>query len=248
MKGHIRKRGQHSWGIAAELERDPATGKRRQHWETVKGTRKDAERRLRGLLTSIEAGTYVQPTKLTVSEFLETWLRDYAAVNVRARTFERYQSIVRRHLIPSLGGVYLSQLQPSHVQACHARALSGGLSPRTVTQHHRILVKSLSHAVKWGLVTRNAAQAIDAPRWAAPAMRTLDVAEIQALLREAEDTVYDPLFHLAIYSGLRRSELLAPRRKHVDLDMAVLYVVQILHRLNDGRIIFDEPKSRNGRR
>jgi integrase len=79
-------------------------------------------------------------------------------------------------------------------------------------------------------------------------MRTLDVDEIQMLLGKTEETIYHPLFHLAIYSGLRRSELLALRWKQIDVDMAVLYVVEVLHRLNDGRIIFDQPKSRNGRR
>ena len=126
MKGHIRKRGERSWALVVELDRDPATGRRRQRWHSVKGTKRDAERKLRELLNSIDQGTYVKPAKLTVGEFLQQWLRDYAAVSVRPRTSERYESIIRNHLIPSLGAIHLTDLQPSHIQACHARALSHG--------------------------------------------------------------------------------------------------------------------------
>jgi len=56
MRGHIRKRG-NSWVIVVELGRDPVTKKRKQQWQSIKGTKKDAEREMRALLTTIETGT-----------------------------------------------------------------------------------------------------------------------------------------------------------------------------------------------
>jgi integrase len=60
--------------------------------------------------------------------------------------------------------------------------------------------------------------------------------------------MYHPLIHLAVYTGMRRSELLGLRWRDVDLDMATLSITQVMHHLNDGRIIFQEPKSQKGKR
>ena len=113
---------------------------------------------------------------------------------------------------------------------------------------HRILYDALSHAVKWGYVIRNVAQAVDPPRARYKEMQTLDTEGVNRLLEASEDTIYHPLIHLAIYTGLRRSELLGLRWRNVDLDMATLSVVQVLHHLHDGSITFQEPKSQKGKR
>ena len=256
MRGHITKRSKNSWSIVLDQGRDPTTGKRRQQWISVKGTKKDAERRLTELLGQVDTGRYVKPTKTTVAEFLRQWLRDYVATNVRPRTAEGYQMVVEHHLIPSLGNVALAQLQPSHLQEHYAKALKegridgkeGGLSARSVLHHHRILSEALSHAVRWGLVGRNVAQAVNPPRPEHREMQTLDNDGVRNLLEAARNTVYYPLLHLAIYTGLRRSEILGLRWKDVDLDMATLSVVQVLHHLRDGRTVFQEPKTAKGRR
>ncbi len=117
MRGHIRKRSKNSWTIVISAGHDPVTGRRKQQWVSVKGTKKDAERRLAELLHQMDTGSFIKPSKLTVGEFLTQWLRDYAASNVRPRTIEGYRMIVERHLIPSLGNIGLTQLQPTHLQA-----------------------------------------------------------------------------------------------------------------------------------
>jgi integrase len=80
MRGHIRQRskGKDSYTIIISLGKDPATGKRLQHWEAVKGTKRDAERRLAELLHELDTGTFTKPGKVTVRDFLERWLTDYA--------------------------------------------------------------------------------------------------------------------------------------------------------------------------
>ena len=256
MRGHITKRSKNSWSIVLDVGRDPSTGRRQQRWISVKGTKKIAERRLGELLHQLDTGSFVQPTKTTVGEFLRQWMRDYVTNNVRPRTAEGYKTIVEGQVIPSLGNIVLNQLRPSHLQEYYARTLktgrrdgkAGGLSARTVLHHHRVLNTALSHAVKWGLVSRNVAQAVDPPRPKTTEMRTLDSDEVHRFLDRAKGTVYHPLFHLDVYTGLRRSELLGLRWKAVDLDMATVSVVQIMHHLRDGRTIFQEPKTAKGRR
>lgn len=117
MKGHIRKRSQGSWTIVYDLPVDSFTRRRRQKSQTIKGTKRDAERALREILLSIEQGAYVKPNKLTLGELLKQWLKDYASMNTTDRTQESYTSIVERHLIPALGRVSLLDLQAQYIQS-----------------------------------------------------------------------------------------------------------------------------------
>ena len=164
MRGHIVKRYKNSYSIVLSLGIDPLTGKRRQQWVTVKGTKRDAEKRLAELLHQLDTGTFVKPYKTTLAEFLDRWLRDYARPNLSPRGFERYESIVRVHIIPSLGSISLTRLRPEHLQEHYRVKLGEGLSPRTVRYHHVVLHKALQTAVKWGMVSRNVAEGVDVPR------------------------------------------------------------------------------------
>ena len=227
MRGHIRKRGKNSWTVVVSLGRDPETGKKKYQWHSVKGTKKDAERVMADMLHRLDTGGFVKPAKMTVGEFLRQWLRDYVASNVRPATAQEYAQKIEGHIIPALGRIPLPQLQPSHLQAFYRQSQEsgrldgeGGLSARSVVHLHRILSEALSHAVKWGLLARNVAQAVDPPRVTGKEMRTLDTEGVFGLLEASRGMIYYPLFHLAIYTGLRRSELLGLRWRNVDLDLA----------------------------
>ena len=98
MRGHIRKRGKMSWAVVLDLGRD-ADGKRRQKWHSVRGTKKDAERELGRLLNEINTGAYVEPARLSVGQYLETWLSDSAKPKVAPKTFERYAAIMRTQVL-----------------------------------------------------------------------------------------------------------------------------------------------------
>ena len=162
---------------------------------------------------------------------------------------------IHRHILPELGQIPLTELRPAHIQAFYRSKLEsgrvdgeGGLGPSTVNQIHRILSTSLRHAVKWGLVGRNVAEAVDPPRIPRNEPHTLDSKGVNKLLEASKETAYHPVFHLAIYTGLRRSELLGLRWRDVDLDMATLSVVQTRMQLPGGKSFFQEPKTSKGRR
>ena len=252
MRGHIRRRGKGSWAIIIDVGRDPQTGKRRQRWQTVKGTKKDAEYALRELLHSLETGNYVKPSRITLGQWLEQWCQSYVVTHTSPRTVESYQSEVRRHLTPALGAIPLTQLQPLHLQNYYARALSqgridgkGGLSGRTVEYHHRILSEALSYAVKMGLVGRNVAEAVDPPRARRRNMTTLASENVPRFLEAAHETPYYVLFYTALYTGMRLSELLGLR--WCDVDPGSLSVVQALYK-RCGVCKMVEPKSSHSRR
>ena len=71
MRGHIIKRYKDSYTIVINLGTDPATGKRKQQWYSVKGTKKETEKKLAELLQQLDTGTFIKPDKITVAEFLE---------------------------------------------------------------------------------------------------------------------------------------------------------------------------------
>jgi len=231
MRGHIRKRGK-KWAIVIELGRD-TDGKRRQKWHSGFHRRKDAEAALPGILRQMQTGAYVEPSRLTLRDYLDRWLRDYARHNVAAKTYERYAEIVHNHLAPALGGWPLAKLQPLHLQAYYSAALqngrrdgSGGLAPRTVLHHHRILRQALQQAIRWQLLARNVADAVEPPRPVRREMTALDEADTARLLSAVQACwLWMPVL-LAVTTGMRRGEILAVRWSDVDLKARTLAVNQ----------------------
>lgn len=126
MKGQLIQRSEGSWSIVLYLGRDPVTGRKRTKWHTFRGNKKAAEKELTRLLHEVNTGAYIEPAKLTVSEYLARWLADYAKTNVSAKTFERYSEIVKKHLSPAFGPLPLSKLKPLHIQGYYSKALQSG--------------------------------------------------------------------------------------------------------------------------
>jgi integrase len=126
----------------------------------------------------------VEPTKLTFGEYLLRWIDDYCRLNQAPSTFDSYQRIIKKHVIPALGAISLAKLQPMHLQGYYSEKL-GILSQRTVQYHHRVIREALNHAVKWQLIPRNVADAVQAPRAKRPEISVPGLQEIQRLLEAA---------------------------------------------------------------
>ena len=255
MNGSIRKRSKNTWELTVEVGRD-AGGKRKRKYLNVKGTKAQAQQKLRELLTSLDKGMPVDTSKISLGEFLGRWLQDYVAIKTEASTADGYRIIVECHLIPALGHVPLTKLQPADLQEYYKKALAegrrdgkGGLSARTVHHHHRVLSEALKHAVKWQLIHRNVADAVDSPKPGRYEPVILSPAEVDRLLcsAQAHRAPYYELIYTAIHTGMRRGELLGLRWGDIDLDMATISVVRTLQRVK-GEFILKEPKTAKGRR
>jgi integrase len=210
MNGSIRKRGEKSWELTIDLGHD-AQGKRQRKFVNVKGTKKLAQEKLRELLTSLDKGMPLDSTKATVGEFLTMWLKDYAETNTGPRTLEGYREKIHSYITPNVGQIPLAKLTPQHVQSIYASMMERSLSPKTALHVHRILREALSHAMKWGLLARNVCDAVDPPRAYNKEMVALDTPDVQKFLDLAVNHRYGPVFFLALYTGMRRSELLGLR-------------------------------------
>ena len=251
MTGHIRKRGERSWAILIDLPRGP-DGKRRRKWHTVHGNKKDAQRKRNELLHQLETGAYVEPTKMTITEFLERWLK-HVRSKVGGKTFERYSEIVHKNLIPSLGALRLPQLQPIHIEEFYAEMLesgrkngNGGLSPRTVVHFHRVLRAALQQGIKWKFIVINQADAVEPPNVEPKEMNTLDASRTAWLFTAAEGTrLYVPIV-LESTLGIRRGEVLALQWSDLNLSTSIATVRRSLQETNEG-LKFKSTKSGKGR-
>ena len=257
MKGHIRKRGS-SYEVVVYLGRDATTGKKKYKSYTVRGTKKQAEAKLAQVLHELNTGEYVEPSKLTFGEYLDRWLADYVRPNLRPKTAAWYEGIVKTHLKPSLGSVPLARLSPLHLQRYYNEALQGGrkgtsygktpgspLSVASVRGHHRAIHAALEQAVRWGLVARNVADAVEPPRIEKKReMRVLGAEEVQRLLDVAYRESRQPeLYVLAVTTGMRLGELLGLRWQ--DIVPPVAYVRQALKKAGPNPV-FAPPKTQKG--
>lgn len=251
MRGCVLKRG-NKWAIVVDLPRsgdDP----RRQKWLSGYATKRNAERDRPRVLSEIYGGTFVEATDMTLAEYLRHWLSAYASVNVAGRTLQSHTQIIERGIIPELGHVPLSRLSPVAIQTFYSKRLRCGgrkgrpLSPRTVLHSHRVLHEALRHAVKWEMLSRNPADCVEPPRPKASVVTPLDEDECNRLLAAVRGTDYDMPVFLAIWTGMRRGEILALRWADIDLKRGVAAVTRSLQQTAAG-LSFKEPKSAKGRR
>ena len=246
MKGSIRQLTNKSYQLQVYTGTMTPDGKPKRYFETIRGRKGDAQKRLNELLVSLEKGVPVPAGRLTVAEHLHQWLDGYVKTNCSQRTLDGYQSIATHHLIPSLGHIKLKQLQTPAIQAYYGKACET-LSARTVHHQHRVLSQSLKYAVRQGYLGRNPAEFVDPPTPRKKAMRTLTPAEVEVLFETASDNHYYPVIYTAVSTGLRQAELLGLRWRDIDLDMLSISVSQVLYK-RQGVCQFKEPKTAHSRR
>jgi len=241
-EGSIQQRGNGTWRIVLELPKGP-DGKRRQKYVTVRGSKADAHRKLRELHHQQDNGISIDSEKLSVAQFLDQWLRDYAIPNTSLKTARDYDGVLQRYVRPMVGNIRLDKLTPSHIQAIQASILEKGLSARTAQLTHRVLSMALKHAVRWGLLSRNVCNAVDPPRIRQKEMRVLDAAGVQRFLESTRQSPYGPIFYLAIYSGMRRGELVGIQWQDIDLRRRTLAINRTVSRITNQGLVIGKPKT-----
>jgi len=253
MRGHITRRAKDSYTVVLNLGIDPETGKRRQQWVTVRGTKKEAERRLSELLNQLDTGTFVKPRKITVGEYLQQWLADYAELHCSPKTIESYRQVISSHLVPELGNIKLVELEARHLQTMFAKKKESGLSARTVRYLYSLMSQVLRYAVRQGVLNRNVAQNTEPPKMEHRELDTIRPEQINTFLEAARETPHYALFYLLLHTGLRRGEALALKWRNIDMGMASLGVqayLSVTLSLSKvaGKIYVKEPKTSSGRR
>jgi integrase len=231
MKGHLVERSPGHWSAVIDVP-DPSSGKRK--WHSLKATgKRQAQLECASLISAINGGTYLEPSnKMTMAIYLDRWLAHMVS-QVSPHSHERYSQIVRKNLVPLIGSVVLTRLQPDQISTAYSKALStgrrngkGGLSPRTVHHMHRILKQALRQAVRWLLLYRNPADSVDPPKVERLHLDTYDMARTAALIAAMRGKRMLVPVILAVLCGLRRGEIAALRWRNVNLAASQIAVVE----------------------
>lgn len=252
----------------------PETGERRRVNTTAHvPTEKEAKRELRRLLSQADQGTHVDPKRLTLGEWIETWISVHAEQSVSAKTLERYTELLKLHVKPHLGAQSLQKLSTVHIDSLYAKlrtegkrsrtAVSeesgaaeerSGLSEQTILHVHRVLSRLLSIAVKKRLLARNPAEDATAPRPKArkgtgdsKRIQALDRAQLKTLLNGLNGKELFLLVAVAAGTGMRRGELLGLRWTDIDFEQGKIRVQQSVEQTRAG-IQFKEPKNSTSKR
>ncbi|AOY75837.1 Arm DNA-binding domain-containing protein [Clostridium formicaceticum] len=118
MRGTVTKKG-NKWYIAVDVGHDEK-GKRKQRWFSGFKTKKEAQAKLSEVLQQLNTGTYVDCDNITLEEYLNKWLKDYAEHKVRHNTFRGYKETIHNHIVPLLGKHKLQKLKPTEIQSLYS--------------------------------------------------------------------------------------------------------------------------------
>jgi integrase len=224
--GHIRQRSPGSWEV-----RYRAGGKTKT--ETVRGGKRDAQRRLRELLTLVDQNRHPEdPDRLTVAQWLDRWL-GIVKPELAAQTHIGYETAVRVHIAPAIGDRQLSRLSPVDIQNFYSTLSAGKLQASTARRIATILTAALNRAVELRLIASSPAAPVR-KRQPKPAVSdapaVLDRQQCEALLTAARDSDIYSAVLIALATGMRRNEILALRWDQVDFAAGTLRVEQsIVH-------------------
>lgn len=228
--GSIRQRADGAWEARITLGTNPGTGKPLR--KSIYGkTQKEVRQRMQKLITEVDEGTYMPRTRLTVREWLETWLNEYTG-DVKPSSRLRYRQDMQNHILPALGAVKLTALTPDMCQKLY-NGLSrgeGALSAKSVKNVHGVLHHALKQAVRLGYIRMNPTEACTLPRIEKPRIEPLDLPEIGALLNALGDDVYDAAIRVDLFTGMREGELLGLQWACVDFERGAIRIEKQLAR------------------
>ncbi len=238
-EGTIRKRADGRWEARLVLD----DGSRKSPYGK---TRAEASRELDQARRDRERGIAVLHDRQTVGDYLTSWIASYGQRR-RYTSYERYERVIRLHLLPVIGKLTLSKLTAQQVEAFYAGKLRDGDAPSKVRFCHKVLRAALSDAVRLGLVHRNVASLAKQPRSRTHKMAIYTEEQARELLDAARGDSLEALITLTLSTGMREDELLALKWQDVDLERATLLVHSNLIWTPEGHV-FEEAKTEHSRR
>lgn len=227
---------------------DPGTGRQKQRSVSGK-TQKEVAQKLRQLAVEVDNGTYQEPSKMTVGQWLDTWASLYLG-DVKPRTGDLYKrTTIQVYLKPAFGGLKLELLKPIDVQRLYT-ALQGRekpLSPKTIRNIHGILHKAMGQAVELGYLRSNPAAPCKLPKVEKTQIKPLDNHAIKAFLQAAQGNRFENIFLTTLFTGMREGEVLGLKWDCVDFQHGTILIGRQLQRKVDGADGFTLVSPKNGK-
>jgi len=214
--GHLQEKNGHYYIVLNYCD----NGKRKSKWIStglaVKNNKRRAEAMLLEAREKFVPDTCVDKTLFT--DFLASWLEMMKSC-VEQTTFASYQSTVQRRIIPYFQPLQLrlDEIQPKHIQTYYTYLLSDQLvSANTVKHHHANIRKALQYALKTDLIVSNPADKVELPKINKFVGSFYSKEEVSLLFAAVNGTKIELAVHLAVFYGLRRSEVCGLKWENVD--------------------------------
>ncbi|AIQ31663.1 hypothetical protein P40081_28680 [Paenibacillus sp. FSL P4-0081] len=246
MKGKVFKRGK-TWTYVVDLPPDQGTGKRIQKKKGGFATQKEADRALIALLASVDKGDYVSEINLTIADFFDIWLKDYALQKYKSTVYDVEESIIRSRIVPVIGRQKLQQIKPLTINRFY-NGLLEKYSSDYVRHVHAILRKAFGQAVKWEMLVSNPIDKVEAPKLRRKEMKTWTMEQCLHFLETAEGHVHYIVFSLAIHTGMRKGEVLGLRWSDIDFEAKSLMIQQTVNWTPSKGIIIQDTKTSSSAR
>ncbi len=222
-----------------------ANGKRRRRY-VYGATKAEVLEAMVRLRTAVLDHTLGEPTKLRTSDYLARWLTTSKPA-LRESTFTLYDMVIRRHIVPRIGGLVLSRLTAAHLQSLLADLESSDASPALRQVVFRVLHRALKQAVQWGTIPKNPADAVIRPKVPRKEMQVLTPDQARRFLQAVKEDRLHALYAVLLGCGLRLGEALGLTWPDLDLAKGTLTVNRQLQEVR-GRLSLIEPKTASARR
>lgn len=246
-EGSMRQRSPGVWELTFLIRR----GSERQRvrgYATFRGNETQARAELRRLVVEAQQGDHVRPTKQTLESYLRYWVEEYARQSLKPTTADEYLSVFGRYVFPALGSVALADTLPTDILTVYRKMRERGLTERTLLNLHRPLKEAFRYAVLWQLLKRSPMDAVPAPRAAKADVQALASTAYAKFIEAIDGSPYKDVYIMAIYSAMRRSELLGLQWPNVDTQAGSTRVERVLRRVKGKGLRLLEPKTKNSRR
>ena len=246
MAGQIIDRGPRSWLVRVYLGK--VGGKRRYVSQTVRGTKRDAQQVLTKMLRDRDQGSLAAPTRTTFRAFIAEWQETSLRNRVSARTYRGYDYSLKHYILPTLGDMRLTTIQPWDIQRLYQDMLSRGLSASTVRGAHSVIRSALKQAVRWRIIASNPADSVDLPSPKPGKHQALTADQVRAFLEATADSPWRALYHVLVVCGLRPGEAFGLSWADVDLPTGRMAVRQAVTYDHERNVVLSDPKTRGSRR
>jgi integrase len=209
-------------------------------------TKRAADRWLVDLESEMNRGTWLDPDagRVQLGEYATRWVSER---DLKKRTREEYERIVRLHIVPCLGARALVDVSPPIVRSWRGQLREKGVGEPTVAKSYRILHAIFATAIDDDLARRNPCRIRGASQEKAAERPTVTLEQAFAIAAAIQPR-YRLLVLLAVFAQLRFGELMALRRRHIDLVRMEVRVVKATSESDDGTQEDDDPKSDAGKR
>ena len=210
-------------------------------------TQRECREWVKDTVTKIGNGLTFQGTRVTLDEFIKTWL-DGKELSRRPQTISQYRSLVTQHILPHMGGMRIQEIHPVHLKQLYLLKKEEGRGARTVQMIHTVMHAVLKQAVKEGILGRNPADAVDRPKVEVAERHILTEEQAQHLIIATTGTRYGTLIYMALMTGMREGELLGLKWSDVDWTKGQLRVQRQLQVMKVDGSVMVPPKTKAGRR